>query len=90
MLENMISFFAFSHPLCLYLAAIQISTISQTIHCFTCLQYKSYENTVGNVEVTPHKRIPPPHCVFYSFEELSTTLIEIKVIIYNLFQFGRV
>ena len=46
---------------------------------FTCLQYKSFENTVEKGEI-----------VFYLFWELTAIFIEFKIVVCKLFQFRRI
>ena len=55
---------------------------SQTSPCFTCLQYKSIENTVGKGEIARNKQ--------YHFGELSAIYIKFKIVICKTFQFGRI
>ena len=56
---------------------------------FTCLQYKSFENTVGKGEIA-RNNFSFSHSVFYPFRELSANFIKLKIVICKLFQFGRV
>ena len=56
-----------------------------------CLQYKSFENTVGKGDIARNKQfLLFPHSVFYSFEELSASSINFEIVVWKLFQFGRV
>ena len=47
----------------------------------TCLQYKSFEITVGKGEIARNS-------VFYPFGDLSAFFIKLKIVICKLFQFG--
>ena len=49
-----------------------------------CLQFKSFENTVGKGEIACF------HSVFYLFVELSAILIKTEIVVCKLFQLGRV
>ena len=56
-----------------------------------CLQYKSFENTVGKEEIARSKQITPFfHSVFYPYGELSPISIKFKIIVCKLLQFGKV
>ena len=55
---------------------------------FTCLQYKSFENTLGKEKWVVTSNFSFFRSVFYSFRELSA--IQIEIVVYKLFQFGRV
>ena len=56
----------------------------------TCLQYKSFENSVGTGEIARNEQILLfPHCL-YLFREISACIIEVKIIVCTLFQLGRV
>ena len=58
---------------------------------FTCLQYKSIENTVGKGEIPCHEQLLLfSTMVFYPFRELSAIFIKSEIVIYKLFQFGIV
>ena len=46
---------------------------------FTCLQYKSFENTVGKGDIARNE-----HNVFYPFGELSTIFIKFEIVICKL------
>ena len=54
---------------------------------FMCLQYKSFENTVGK-GVTSNFSFS--HSVFYPFVELSAIFINFRIVVCKIFQFGRV
>ena len=56
--------------------------ISQTIPCFTRLQYKSFEKKKKNFYLS--------HTVFFSFRETSTIFMKLKFVVCKLFEFGRV
>ena len=57
---------------------------------FTCLQYKSFENTMGKGEIAHNEQfLLFPQC-FYLFEELSAVFIKFEIVVCKLFQFGRV
>ena len=56
-----------------------------------CLQYKSFETTVGKREIARQEQfLLFPHSVFYPFGELSAILIKFEIVVCKLFQFGRV
>ena len=57
---------------------------------FTCLQYKSFENTVGKGEISRNEQFLLFHSVFYLLEELSAIFIKLEIIVCKLLQFGRV
>ena len=44
---------------------------------FTCLQYKSFENTVGKEEIARNEQFLFSHSVLYPFGELSAIVIKI-------------
>ena len=56
----------------------------------TCLQNKSYVNTVGKQKIVHNKQFPLFQSVFYPFEMLSAFFIKFEIVICKLFQFGRV
>ena len=69
---------------------------------FTCLQCKSFENTVEEGEIAGNKKtlwekekllimsnLSFSHSVFYPFGELSAIFIKFRIVICKLFQFGR-
>ena len=53
---------------------------------FTCLQYKSFENTVGKGEIARYEQF----LLFYSFGELSAIFTTFKTVVCKLFQFESV
>ena len=55
-----------------------------------CLQYKSFENTVGKGEMLVVSNFSFSHSVFYSFGGLPAILIKFKIVVCKVFQFGRV
>ena len=58
---------------------------------FTCLQYKSFENTAGEKEkLLITSNFSFSHSVFYPFWELFAIFIKFEIIVCKLFQFGRV
>ena len=58
---------------------------------FTCLQYRSFENTVGKEEVAPvTSNFSFAHSVFYLSEELSVIFIKFKIVVWKLFEFRRI
>ena len=58
---------------------------------FTCLQYKSFENTVGKGEIARNEQfLLFPLCFLYPFKELSVIFIEVKIVVCKLFQLRRV
>ena len=56
----------------------------------TCLQYMSFENTVGKGEIAYNEQFLLFPTVFYLFEELSAIFNKTEIVICELFQFGRV
>ena len=78
-------------------------TLSQTIPVFMCLQYKSFENTLGKGEIARHEQfLLFPQCFrheqFLLFPTVFSTclptlfaiFIKSKVVVCKLFQFGIV
>ena len=62
---------------------------SQTV--FMYLQYMSFENTVGKVEIACNdSNFSFSHSVYYPFGVLSTNFIEFEIVVCKLFQVGRV
>ena len=57
---------------------------------FTCLQYKSFENTVGKEEIARTSNFSFSPSVFYSFGDFSAVFIKLEIVVYKLFGFGRV
>ena len=57
---------------------------------FTCLQYKSFENTLRKGEIARTSNFSLSHSVFYPFEELSVVFDNSEIVVCKLFQFGRV
>ena len=58
---------------------------------FTCLQYKSFENTMGKGEIARDTQfLLFPQCFLSVNEELSAIFIEFEIVTCRLFQFGRV
>ena len=55
-----------------------------------CLQYTSFEQSVGKEEITCNKQFLLSHSVFYPFKELYTILIKFKIVVSKLIQFGIV
>ena len=57
---------------------------------FTYLQYRSFENTVGKREIACNDQfLPFPQC-FLPVWKPSVIFIRFKIVVYKLFQFGRV
>ena len=56
---------------------------------FTCLQCKSFENTVGKGEIAPKGNSSSSHKVFYPFEELYNIFITFKISVFKVIQCGR-
>ena len=56
---------------------------------FTCLQYKSFENTVGKKEKM-FIMSSLFHRVFYPFGEFPAIFTKFKFVVFKLFHFGRV
>ena len=57
---------------------------------FTCLQYKSFENTVGKGKIVRNHQFLFPKSVFHSYREFSAIFTKSKIVICKLFQPGRV
>ena len=57
---------------------------------FTCLQYKSFEITVGKEKLLVTSNFSFSHSVFYPLGDLSAFFIKLKIVVCKLFQFGRV
>ena len=55
-----------------------------------CLQYKSFENTVGKEEIAQTSNFSSSHIVFYPFVEISAIFIKLEIVVCELFQFGPV
>ena len=55
---------------------------------FTCLQYKSFENTVGKGEIAHNFSFS--HSVFYWLGKLSGIFKKFEIVVCKLFLFGRV
>ena len=55
---------------------------------FTCLQYKSFEITVGKGEIAVTSNFSFSHSVFYPFGDISAFFIKLKIVVCKLFQFG--
>ena len=57
---------------------------------FMCLQWKSFENTVGKGEIACNKQfLLFPQCVIPNWR-ISAIFIKFETVICRLFQFGRV
>ena len=54
-------------------------TLSKQALVFTCLQYKSFENTVGKGEIAHNEQFLLFHSVFYLFGELSAIFIKFEI-----------
>ena len=63
------------------------STLSQTS---PCLQYKSYENTMGKGEIAHNEQFFLFPQFFHPFGELSAIFIKFEIVICKLFQLERV
>ena len=57
---------------------------------FTCLQCKSFENTVEKEEIARNEQFLFFQQVFHPFRELSAIFIEFEIVICKLFQFEGV
>ena len=57
---------------------------------FTCLQYKSFENTVGKGEIARKEQFLLFHSVFYPLGELSDIFIKFQIVFCKFFEFERV
>ena len=58
---------------------------------FTCLQYKSFKNIVGNGEIANvTSNFSFSHTVFYWFGELSAIFIQFEIVVCKLFEIGWV
>ena len=67
-----------------------ILTLSQTSPGFTCLQYQSFENTVGKGEIARNEQFLLFPVFSTHFGELSATLITFEIVVYKPFEFGSV
>ena len=64
--------------------------LSKQALVFTCLHYKSFENTVGKGEIARNEQfLLFPQFFFYLPAKLSAIVIKSKIIIWKLFQFGK-
>ena len=63
-----------------------INFFPKQVLIFTCLQFKSFENTVGKGEIARND-FSFSHSVFYLFGELSAISIKLEIVICKLFQF---
>ena len=57
---------------------------------FTCLQYKSFEITVGKGKIACHEQFLLFSQCFLPLGDLSAFFIQLKIVVCKLFQFGRV
>ena len=65
-------------------------TLSQTSPGFTCLKYKSFENTVGKGEIARNEQfLLFPHSVFNPLGEFSAIFVKFEIVTRKLFQVGR-
>ena len=73
----------------LYIHGQRLTGFPKQALIFTCLQYKSLEITVGKGEIARHEQflIFP---VFSTLLETSALFIKLKIVVCELFQFGRV
>ena len=55
---------------------------------FTCLQYKSFEITMGKGEIARNEQFLLFSQCFYPFGDLSAFFIKLKIVVCKLFQFG--
>ena len=55
-----------------------------------CLQYKSFENTVGKGEIARNEQFLLFPSVFYPFGELSSISIQFEIVVCKPIQLGRV
>ena len=69
----------------LQLAALWTLTRSQTALVFMCLQYKSFENTVGKGKLLVTSNFSFSHSVFYPLGELSAIFNKFEIVICKLF-----
>ena len=55
---------------------------------FTCLQYKSFENTVGTGEIAHYegRKFSFSHIVFYPFGELPVIFLKVEIVVCKFFQ----
>ena len=65
-------------------------TLSQTTLVFTCLQYKSFENTVGKGEIACNEQFLLFSQCFLLVGELSVMFVKFKFVMCEFFQFSRV
>ena len=75
----------------------QTATCPESHNCFpnkpcffTCLQCKSFENTVGKEKLLIRSNFSSSNSVFYPYRELSANFIKCEIVVCKLFQFGRV
>ena len=55
------------------------------LRVFTCLQYKSFENTVGKGEIARNEQfLLFPQSFFYPFRELSAIFTKFKIVVCKL------
>ena len=56
-----------------------------------CLQFKTFENNVGNGEIARNEQfLLFPQCFFYLYGELPALFIKLKIVACKLFQFEKV
>ena len=63
--------------------------LSQTSQAFTCLQYKSFENTVGKGEIAGNEQSVLSQSAFHLLGELSDIFIKFKIVFSKLFRFWK-
>ena len=66
------------------------SDIPKQAMAFTCLRYKSFENTVGKGEIAHIDQFLFSPRVFYQFRELSAILTKFEIVVGQFFWIGRV
>ena len=57
---------------------------------FTCPHNKSFDKNVGRGEVACNEQFLLSHSVFYPFGELCAIFVKFEIVVFKLFQFGRV
>ena len=56
----------------------------------TCLQHKTFENTVGKGEIAHNEHFSFTHSVFYPLGDLSAIFVKFEIVGCKLFQLRRV
>ena len=64
-------------------SAVVLLTFPKQALVFTCLQYKSFENTAGKGEIARNEQFLLSHSVFYPFGEPPAVFIKFKIVIFQ-------